>query len=176
MQLAQDCRYLYEVAIKADNAWKKKTMMLNNLAATNKSLEEEVQHLIQIAVGATNKTEQLKKNWPEADLKLTKKEEELRNLRLDFSRLALERDELQAQAAVWLNKRKIVCCKGVEDAFLKAKRQMIRRFKAHPRAERRQGWRDSFMKAMDAVKTEGPGPITNTEVSSAAEPNQEDLP
>ncbi|KAF3451262.1 hypothetical protein FNV43_RR07357 [Rhamnella rubrinervis] len=90
----------FEAVIKADNAWKKKATALNNLAAINKKLEEEVQRLKQIAAGTISKTEQLENNWFEANLKLTEKDEELRNLRLDFSRLASERDELQAQATV----------------------------------------------------------------------------
>ncbi|KAF3438468.1 hypothetical protein FNV43_RR21230 [Rhamnella rubrinervis] len=162
-----------EAVIKSNNAWKKKTTMLNNLVAMNKSLEEE---------------------------------EELRNLRLDFLRLASEQDKLQAQVAAWPSKKKIIYCKRVEDAFLKAKWQMIQRFKAeeidwptpklsevkgceaseisydedeledHTEAEKTPSHtRDSFMEAMDAVGTEGTGPVTNTEVSSNAESNQEDL-
>ncbi|KAF3434718.1 hypothetical protein FNV43_RR21803 [Rhamnella rubrinervis] len=41
----QDCRYLSEVVIKTNNVWKKKTTTLNNLAAMNKKLKKEVQHL-----------------------------------------------------------------------------------------------------------------------------------
>ncbi|KAF3433514.1 hypothetical protein FNV43_RR24616 [Rhamnella rubrinervis] len=89
-----------QCALKADNAWKKKATALNNLAATNKKLDEEVQRLQQIAADTIRKTEQLEKNWSEADLKLTEKEEKLRNLRLDFLRFASERNELQAQVVV----------------------------------------------------------------------------
>ncbi|KAF3441150.1 hypothetical protein FNV43_RR15061 [Rhamnella rubrinervis] len=53
----KDCRHLSKV----DNAWKNATA-LNNLAATNKKLEEEVQHLKQIAADTISKTEQLEKN------------------------------------------------------------------------------------------------------------------
>ncbi|KAF3455458.1 hypothetical protein FNV43_RR00085 [Rhamnella rubrinervis] len=58
------------------------------------------------------------------------REEELRNLTLDFSRIASERDDLLTRATDWPRKKKIVYRKGVEDAFLKARREMIRRFKA----------------------------------------------
>ncbi|KAF3451147.1 hypothetical protein FNV43_RR07238 [Rhamnella rubrinervis] len=119
-----------------DNTWKKKTAALNNLTATNKSLEEEVQRLKQIAADAISKAKQLEKSWFNADLKWSEKEEELRNLKLDFSRIATERDDLQNRAANWPRKKKIVYRKGVEDAFFKARRQMIRRFKA-----RESNWR-----------------------------------
>ncbi|KAF3456013.1 hypothetical protein FNV43_RR00656 [Rhamnella rubrinervis] len=58
------------------------------------------------------------------------REEELRNLTLDFSRIASERDDLLTRATDWPRKKKIVYRKGVEDAFLKARREMIHRFKA----------------------------------------------
>ncbi|KAF3455225.1 hypothetical protein FNV43_RR05673 [Rhamnella rubrinervis] len=181
LELAQDCRYLIEAVIKTDSAWKKKTSALNNLTVTNKSLEEKT------------------------DLKLVEKEEELRNLRLDFSRIASERDELEMRAMAWPSKKKTVCRKGVEDAFLKAKRQMIRRFKARevnwPTPELSEDedgeaseissnedelegntevektlLRDSFMEVMDAVRFKGTGPTANIgEASSVAQPNQGDL-
>ncbi|KAF3449521.1 hypothetical protein FNV43_RR10250 [Rhamnella rubrinervis] len=66
----------------------------------------------------------------EANLKREKKDEKLRNLRLDFLRIASERDDLQTQTVDWLHKKKIIYHKGVEDAFLKVRKQMIRQFKA----------------------------------------------
>ncbi|KAF3443275.1 hypothetical protein FNV43_RR12957 [Rhamnella rubrinervis] len=47
---------------RADNSFRKKTAMLTNLTAMNKSLEEEVQHLKKIAADAANKIKQLPLN------------------------------------------------------------------------------------------------------------------
>ncbi|KAF3453134.1 hypothetical protein FNV43_RR03569 [Rhamnella rubrinervis] len=82
-----------QCSLMADSALKKKTMSLNKLIATNKSLEDEVQRLKQIVADATSEAEQLEKNWFQANLKRTEKEEELRNLTLDFSRIPFERDD-----------------------------------------------------------------------------------
>ncbi|KAF3458020.1 hypothetical protein FNV43_RR02683 [Rhamnella rubrinervis] len=78
---------------------KKKIVVLNKLTAMNRSLEEEVQRLKQIPVDAISKAKQLEKNWSESNLKRAKKEEELRNPMLDFSRIASERDDFQTRSA-----------------------------------------------------------------------------
>ncbi|KAF3450437.1 hypothetical protein FNV43_RR06518 [Rhamnella rubrinervis] len=126
---AQNVQYS-ELFARVNNVQKKKTAALNKLTATNKSLEVEVQRLKQIAADATSKAEQLEKNWYEVDLKRIEKKEELRNLMLDFSRVASEGDDLQTRAAEWPRKKKIVYRKVVEDTFFKARREMIYRFKA----------------------------------------------
>ncbi|KAF3441557.1 hypothetical protein FNV43_RR15471 [Rhamnella rubrinervis] len=187
LKVAQNCRFLAEAVIKADNACKKRMAALNKLTATNKSLEEEVQGLKQIAADAVSETEQV----------------------------ASERDDLQTREAEWLRKKRIVYRKGVEDAFLKARREMIRRFKAgetnwptpelseisskedeaEDDAEGEQNnnnqpkdpplapkkshspTKDSFIKAMEQVQAERIGPSVNAgEASSSAQPNQGDLP
>ncbi|KAF3455613.1 hypothetical protein FNV43_RR00249 [Rhamnella rubrinervis] len=112
-QAAQKVRYLSELFVRADNVQKKKIVALNKLTAMNKSLEEEVQRLKQIPVDAISKAKQLEKNWSESDLKRAKKEEELRNPMLDFSRIASERDDFQTRVAEWPHKKKIIYRKGV---------------------------------------------------------------
>ncbi|KAF3438881.1 hypothetical protein FNV43_RR17156 [Rhamnella rubrinervis] len=64
--------------------------------------------LKQITVDATSRVELPEKNWSKAKLNLSKKEKELESLRLDFTRIASERDELQTQAAAWPYKKRII--------------------------------------------------------------------
>ncbi|KAF3432381.1 hypothetical protein FNV43_RR27121 [Rhamnella rubrinervis] len=70
------------------------------------------------------------KKWSETDQKLAEKDKELEALKLDFSYMAAERDELQARARAWPRKKKIFYRKGVEDAYLRAQKEMILKFKA----------------------------------------------
>ncbi|KAF3432294.1 hypothetical protein FNV43_RR27034 [Rhamnella rubrinervis] len=72
----------------------------------------------------------LERKWSKVDLNLSKKEKELESLRLDFSKVATERDELQAKISIWLGKKKNIYLKGVFDAFHKARNDMIHKFKA----------------------------------------------
>ncbi|KAF3445818.1 hypothetical protein FNV43_RR10995 [Rhamnella rubrinervis] len=95
MKLAQNCRFLYEGWYKVDNTFRKKNTALNNLTATNKILEKEVQCLKKI-----------------------------------MTKVASERDEVHIRATAWPCKKKNVYPKGVEDAFLQARKDMIYRFKA----------------------------------------------
>ncbi|KAF3432349.1 hypothetical protein FNV43_RR27089 [Rhamnella rubrinervis] len=108
----------------------------------------------------------------ETDLKLAKKEEELRNLRLDFSRIAFEWDGLQMRAAAWLSKKKNDYRKGVEDAFFKISFDEDDPEGNVEDEKTPSTTRDSFMEAMDAVRVEGIGPTANTgEASSAVQLN-----
>ncbi|KAF3433383.1 hypothetical protein FNV43_RR24485 [Rhamnella rubrinervis] len=103
------------------------------LQATNKTLEANNLHLKQAAADANSRAEQ-------AELKLLArrsgpnppklvKNKKLEALKLDFSHVAAERDELQARVGAWPCKKKIVYRKGVEDAYLRAQKEMILKFK-----------------------------------------------
>ncbi|KAF3450271.1 hypothetical protein FNV43_RR06351 [Rhamnella rubrinervis] len=142
--LAQTSRFLYEAIVKVDAACKKKTAAYESsaetnktLQATNKTLEANNLHLKQAAADANSRAEQAElkllqaeKKWSETDQKLAEKNKELEALRLDFSHVAAERDELQARVGAWPRKKKIVYRKGVEDAYLRAQKEMILKFKA----------------------------------------------
>ncbi|KAF3438839.1 hypothetical protein FNV43_RR17114 [Rhamnella rubrinervis] len=55
-KLVQTSRYLYEAALKVDNAFKKKAVMYSNIVTTNKTLEEDNLHLKQVAVEVNKAT------------------------------------------------------------------------------------------------------------------------
>ncbi|KAF3444900.1 hypothetical protein FNV43_RR14593 [Rhamnella rubrinervis] len=110
---------------------------LGALKATNKTLEANNLHLKQATANANSLAEQAElkllqaeMKWSETDQKLAEKNKELEALRLDFSHVAAERDELQARVGAWPRKKKIVYRKGVDDAYLRAKKEMILKFKA----------------------------------------------
>ncbi|KAF3443386.1 hypothetical protein FNV43_RR13068 [Rhamnella rubrinervis] len=167
MQRAQDCRYFTKTITKTDNALKNKSVVLNNLFATNKSLEKEVQCLKQIATDAVNKAKQLEKCWSEADLKWVEKEEELRNLRKMIQRF-------KAGEVDWPTPKPSED-EGSEDSEISSNEDEPEK---NVEAEKTSSpTKDSFIEAMDAIKAEGTESIANTEeASSATKPNQGDLP
>ncbi|KAF3438538.1 hypothetical protein FNV43_RR21300 [Rhamnella rubrinervis] len=104
------------------------------LQATNKTLEANNLHLKQAAADANSRAEQAElkllqaeKKWSETDQKLAEKNKELEALRLDFSH-GLRADELQARSRA--SPRRKDRSAGVEDAYLRAQKEMILKFKA----------------------------------------------
>ncbi|KAF3455413.1 hypothetical protein FNV43_RR00038 [Rhamnella rubrinervis] len=92
LQLAHDAQYLYNAVIKVDKVFKKKAKAYNSIMVANKTLEEDNLALKQTAVEAAKRAEQLERKWSEADLKLIEKDKELEALRLDYAKVAGERD------------------------------------------------------------------------------------
>ncbi|KAF3440820.1 hypothetical protein FNV43_RR19106 [Rhamnella rubrinervis] len=129
MPLDDVCQEAEQGALKVDNAFKKKAAAYTNAIATNKTLEADIVQLKEAVADANARAEQAKKKWSEADQKLIEKEKELESLRLDFSRVVAERDEWQTRGLAWPKKKKIVYRKGVEDAYLRAQKEMILKFK-----------------------------------------------
>ncbi|KAF3436641.1 hypothetical protein FNV43_RR19387 [Rhamnella rubrinervis] len=84
---AQDYGFLYEGWYKADSAFKKKIVVVNSIMVANKLVEEEVQHLKQIATDATSRAKHLEKGWSEANLKLVEQDRELEYLSPNFSKV-----------------------------------------------------------------------------------------
>ncbi|KAF3455248.1 hypothetical protein FNV43_RR05696 [Rhamnella rubrinervis] len=116
--------------------------------------EEEVKHPKKIAGDATSRSEQLEKKWSKANLKLVEREKELESL----SEISSGEDKPEGDAGGEYN---------VDNPP-----------KDPPPAPERTAspTRDSFIKAMEAVRSERAGPSTNAEeVTSAAQPNQEEL-
>ncbi|KAF3454944.1 hypothetical protein FNV43_RR05392 [Rhamnella rubrinervis] len=140
--LAQTSRFLYEAIVKVDAACKKKTTAYESsaetnktLQASNKTLEANNLHLKQAAADANSRAEhaelkllQAEKKWSETDQKLAEKNKELEAL-ADFSTRAAERDEVTSSSLAWPRKKKIAPS-GVEDAYLRAQKEMILKFKA----------------------------------------------
>ncbi|KAF3445809.1 hypothetical protein FNV43_RR10986 [Rhamnella rubrinervis] len=63
LQLAQNTRYLYDVIIKVDKAFKNKAEAYINVVVANKTLEENNLALKQTAMEATKRAEQLEGKW-----------------------------------------------------------------------------------------------------------------
>lgn len=57
-------------------------------------------------------------------------EKELEALRLDFNKVALERDELKSQAKKWPAKKKVVYHKAIMASYLKVHNDMLKHIKA----------------------------------------------
>ncbi|KAF3434751.1 hypothetical protein FNV43_RR21836 [Rhamnella rubrinervis] len=101
LKLAQTSKYLYEAVVKVDSAFKKKVEAHSSVVATNKILEADILEFKQAAIDANARAEEAEKKWSEANQKLSEKERELESLRLDFSRVAAERDEWQTRGSAW---------------------------------------------------------------------------
>ncbi|KAF3451969.1 hypothetical protein FNV43_RR08065 [Rhamnella rubrinervis] len=119
---AQTSRYLYEAVVKVDSAFKKKarrtkcrsdkqnhrrTFLNSNKLQSMPMLAEEARKMVQ-------PTEAFEKE---------------RAGILDGFLPSPERDEWQTRGSAWPRKKKIVYRKGVEDAYLRAQKEMILKFK-----------------------------------------------
>ena len=103
---------------------------VQSLTAQLKSAEEEGAASKKEAAESTARAEQLERKWSESNHKLAETEKELVALRLDFSKVAQERDDLKARSDKWPAKKAIVYRKGVMAAFLKAQNEMKKQVKA----------------------------------------------
>ncbi|KAF3443048.1 hypothetical protein FNV43_RR16969 [Rhamnella rubrinervis] len=126
--------------LKVDAACKKKTAAYQSsaktnktLQATNKTLEADNLHLKQATTDANSRAEQaelkllqVEKKWSETDQKLAEKNKEL-EAPVDFSHVAEGR---ATSSGLVTRKKKIIYRKGVEDAYLRAQKKMILKFKA----------------------------------------------
>ena len=129
-QLIHNTLYSSESFCKLERAYSKRLDQVQSLTAQLKSAEEEGTANKKEAAESNARVEQLKQKWSESNHKLVETEKELEALRLDFSKVAQERDELKVRSEKWPAKKAIVYRKGVMAAFLKAQNEMKKQVKA----------------------------------------------
>ena len=122
--------YSSEAFYKLERAHSKRVDQVQSLTAQLKSAEEEGAASKKEVAESNARAKQLERKWFESNHKLAETEKELEALRLDFSKVAQERDELKACSDKWPAKKAIVYHKGVMASFLKAQNEMKKQVKA----------------------------------------------
>ena len=122
-QMIQNSLYSSKAFCKLERAHSKRMDQVQSLTAQLKSAEEEGAASKKEAAESNARAEQLERKWSESNHKLAETEKELEALRLDFSKVAQERDELKVRSDKWPAKKTIVYRKGVMAAFLKAQNE-----------------------------------------------------